>query len=140
MRLLLQRNVRNTALAVANAEGCVYCLWCRFVRRSSPIAAALGTVRFLLAPRNNERDPYGPAAGAVRAVVRRLKRMRSAACVAVVAPAGTDQNAIGISKLRKFNSQVRVWMQLGSFPDVVTIKVTHLDRYDSIERTHMHMR
>ena len=140
MHILLQRNVRNTALAVANAEGCVYCLWCCFVRRSSPVAAALGTVRFLLAPCNTERDPYGPAGGAVRAVVRRLKRMRSAACVAVVAPAGTDQNAIGISKLRKFNSQVRVRMQLGSFPGVVTIKVARLDRYDSIERANMHTR
>ena len=110
MRIPLQRNLRHAAVAAATAASVVFC-------RPS------GTNRFMLAPRTNERDPYGQAAGAVRAVVKELKELRTSACVAVVAPLGTDQKAIPGRKLLAFKEQVRVRKQLGSFPEVVTVKV-----------------
>ena len=114
MRIPLQRNLRHAAVAAATAASVVFC---------RPIAAALGTNRFMLAPCTNERDPYGQAAGAVRAVVKELKDLRTSTCVAVVAPVGTNQNPISTRKLAAFKEQVRVRKQLGSFPEVVTVKV-----------------
>ena len=94
-----------------------------FVRRRRSITVALGAARFMLAPCSNERDPYGSAAGAVRSVVRQIKEMRAAACIKVVAPVGTDLDAISDRKRKMFKAQVRVRVQLGSFPEVVTIKL-----------------
>ena len=112
MRIPLQRDLRRAAVAAATGS-VVFC-------RPS------GTNRFMLAPRTNERDPYGQAAGAVRAVVKELKELRTSACVAVVAPLGTDQKAIPGRKLLAFKEQVRVRKQLGSFPEIVTVKVAYL--------------
>ena len=108
MRIPLQRDLRRAAVAAATAGSVVFC-------RPS------GANRFMLAPHTNERD--GQAAGAVRAVVKELKELRTSACVAVVAPLGTDQKAIPGRKLLAFKEQVRVRKQLGSFPEVVTVKV-----------------
>ena len=96
-----------------------------FVRRRRSIAVALGAARFMLAPCSNERDPYGAAAGAVRSVVRQIKEMRAAACIKVVAPVGADLDAISDRKRKMFKAQVRVRVQLGTFPEVVTIKVAN---------------
>ena len=127
-QLCVRRKSRQTALAVANAEGCVYVVvvfMFFFVRRRRSIAVALGAARFMLAPCSNERDPYGAAAGAVRSVVRQIKEMRAAACIKVVAPVGTDLDAISDRKRKMFKAQVRVRVQLGTFPEVVTIKVAN---------------
>ena len=93
------------------------------VRRHRSIAVALGAVRFMLAPCSNVCNPYGPAGGAVRSVIRQLKEMRADACVKIVAPVGTDLTMISDRKLKAFKAQVRVRAQLGSFPTTVAIRV-----------------
>ena len=93
------------------------------VRQRRSIAVALGAVRFMLAPCSPACNPYGPAGGAVRSVIRKLKDMRADACIKLVAPVGTDLTAISDRKRNAFKSQVRVRVQLGSFPEVVTIKL-----------------
>ena len=93
------------------------------VRQRRSIAVALGAVRFMLAPCSPACNPYGPAGGTVRSVIRKLKNMRADACIKLVAPVGTDLTAISDRKRNAFKSQVRVRVQLGTFPEVVTIKL-----------------
>ena len=111
------------ASAVANAVLRVPCClrWCR------SIAVAWGAARFMLAPCSSDRDPYGAAAVTVRAVIKNLKRLRTTACITLVAPMGTDQKSVPKTRLAHFVKQVRVRMQLGSFPDVVSVQVGDVD-------------
>ena len=95
------------------------------VRQRRSIAVALGAVRFMLAPCSPACSPYGPAGSAVRSVIRQLKDMRADACIKLVAPVGTDLAALGHRKRQALKSQVRVRVQLGTFPEVVTIKVAN---------------